>query len=287
MSNHRLLLESGRISEITKSKAHYEQLLQFHWEFYSELAFQRNRVYESLKKSLRERAIPFEFTGWQRALKYKYSLDPLGTKGSLTDPGGRFNIGAIDPIRYPVFPALYVASEKGTAIAELLGRDDDSTSLTREELALTKKDSISVVSVNGRFESVLNVRERSNLTAFVNLIRTFKLSKALLLKARMLGLSPVPLIRTVAELNLVLQDRNWRDWPMLFDVPSSTQIFGRIVLDAGIEGILYNSVLTQKSCMAIYPQNFLNSTSFVELADAAPTETLRRRIDSSTLKPSA
>lgn len=106
-------LESGRISDILKSKAYFEQLVEFHWQYYSELAFQRNQIREQLKSCLREKACPFQCSRWQRVVKYRYSLSPLSTKGSLVDPGGRFNVGEIDRTRYPVFPALYLACDKG------------------------------------------------------------------------------------------------------------------------------------------------------------------------------
>jgi hypothetical protein len=122
MSNRWELLEAGRISDIVRSKAYFEELVEFHWDYYSELAFQRNRIREQLRTSLRENAQPFEFSKWQRIVKYKYSLNPLSTKGSLVDPGGRFNVGEIDGTRYRVFPALYIAGDKGTALAEVLGR---------------------------------------------------------------------------------------------------------------------------------------------------------------------
>jgi RES domain len=162
-------LDFGLIADIPKSEEHFERLAQLHWEFYSELAFLRNQIYDSLKGSLRERAGPFEFPEWQRAVKYRYCLVPLSTKGSLSDPGGRFNIGAIDPSRFPVFPALYLASDKKTALAELLGRDGPADSLTPEELALTKPTSITVVSVSGKLESVLDVRDAKNLASFATL----------------------------------------------------------------------------------------------------------------------
>jgi hypothetical protein len=56
------------------------------------------------------------------------------------------------------------------------------------------------------------------------------------------------------------------------------------VSDAGMEGIVYTSVLTRKPCLVIYPQNFANSSSFVELDDALPDTTVQRRIDSTTFK---
>src|SRR5271156_185481 len=136
-------LESGRVSDIVQSKKLYQDLVEFHWRYYSELEFQRKKIREQLNNSLRGAAAGSQFSRWQRVVKYKYSLDPLNAKGSLFDPGGRFNIGAIDPMRYPMFPALYLAADKGTALAETLGRDKNVGSLTPEELALTKPDSIS------------------------------------------------------------------------------------------------------------------------------------------------
>jgi len=272
-------LESGSISDIFKSKARFDALVEFHWQYYSELAFQRTQIREQLKNSLRGKAAPFEFQNWQRIVRYKHSLNPLSTRGSVTDPGGRFNVGQIDPARYPVFPALYIASDKGTALAEVLGREQNTGSLTPEELALTKPDSITAVSVSGKLESVLEIRERGNLLPFVNLIKGFKVSKSLVLKARKLRFL-LDLVKTPKVLGDVLEQRNWREWPMLYDVPSTCQVFGGIVMNAGIEGILYNSAITQRECLAIFPQNFLNSSSFLELDDEPPSAEVQRRVDS-------
>jgi hypothetical protein len=282
MIYRRELLDAGSVSDILKSKTLFEALAEFHWEYYSDLAFQRNRIREQLLDSLRERAAPFQFPRWQRAVKYKYSLTPLSTKGSLVDPGGRFNIGAIDATRFPLFPALYLASEKSTALAELLGREETINSFTPEELALTKPDSITIVSVSGKLESALDIRQRHNLEGFVKLVRGFKLRRSLRIKARRLRF-PVDLIGTVTELAAALQQQNWREWPMVFDVPTTAQIFGGLVLDARIDAIVYASVLTQEPCVAIFPQNFLNSSSYVELDDPAPEE-VRRRIDANTFQ---
>jgi hypothetical protein len=274
------VLDSGLISDILQSKARFEHLVEFHWDYYSELAFQRNQIREQLKGSLREKAQPFEFSKWQRIVRYKYSLTPLSPKGSLVDPGGRFNIGELDRVRYRVFPALYIAADKGTALAEVLGRDESTGSFSPEDLALTKPDSITAVSVSGKLESTLDIRERNNLARFVNLIKDFRLSRSLILKARKLKF-PLRLVKTAKELGGVLEQRDWRNWPMAFDVPAACQVFGGLVMDAGIEGILYNSAITQRLSLAIFPQNFLNSSSYVELDDAVPAEEVQRRIDSS------
>lgn len=282
MTPHDDPLDSGLIADIPKSRALYEQLGQFHWEYYSELAYQRNRIYDSLKSSLRERAAPFELSKWQRVVKYKYALHPLGTNGSVVELGGRFNIGEIDTTRYPVFPALYLASDKGTALAELLGRST-SRDLTPEEVALTKPDSIAAVSVSGHLDAVLDIRDSSNLAAFVALIKGFRLSSSLKSKASKLGV-PLKIITTARELTAILHAPEWRNWPALFDTPAVPQIFGRIVLDAQVEGILYRSVLTEKPCLAIYNQNFQNSSSYIELDDPVPPELTVRRLDSSNCK---
>jgi RES domain-containing protein len=283
MSQHDEPLDSGLIADIPKSKALYEQLRQFQWEYYSELAYQRNKIYDALKSSLRERAAPFDLSKWQRVVKYKYALHPLRTDGSVVDPGGRFNIGEIDPARYPVFPALYVASDKGTALAELLGRNTGSGSLTPAELALTKPDSIAAVSLSGRLDAVLDIRNDSSLAAFVSLIKGFRLTRTLSSNATRLGF-PLNIIRTVHELTSVLAAPDWRNWPTLYDVPAPCQIFGRIALDAQVEGILYNSALTDRPCLAIYHDNFHNSSSYIELDDPSPPELTLRRLDSSNCK---
>ncbi len=71
---------------------------------------------------------------------------------------------------------------------------------------------------------------------------------------------------------------------MVYDVPATCQVFGGLVKDAGIEGIRYNSAITERECLAIFPQNFLNSSSFLQLDDLAPAEKVQSRIDSSNFQ---
>lgn len=280
------LLESGLLEDIPRSSALLEKLCQFHWEYYSELAFQRAKVYDALKASLQEPAKAFQFSAWQRAVRYKYSLNPLSAKGSRVDPGGRFNIGAIDTARFVVFPGLYLAADKSTSLAELLGRTNSDQSLSPQELALTRPDSITIVSVSGNLESVLDVREKKNLKGFVDLIKDFQLSATLRARARSLGLRPflLTLVNTPEILQKELTKDYWRLFPMQFDVPSPSQIFGQIVMDAGIEGILYDSTLTGQTCLVVFPLNFSNSPSYVELDGPLPSDSVPRRIDEDTVK---
>lgn len=269
------------------SRARMEFLLSFHWKYYSELAYQRSRIYDQLKGSLLRPAKSLSFSRWQRTIKYKYSLDPLSTKGSRIDPGGRFNIGEIDTTRFPVFSGLYTASDKGTVIAELLGSEKSVDSLTPLELALTKPESMTVVSVSGNLDSVFDIRNEGDLKEFVDLIKDFRLSaplKAMVRRGGPISGERLLLIRTVRRLEKELTRSNWRLFPMQFDVPSSSQIFGQIAMDAGIEGIIYNSILTQQPCLAIYPQNFRNSPSYIQLDDPTPSEIVCTRIDRSNFE---
>jgi len=279
----RFLLDYGRVDDIPRSKALYRQLLKYHWEYYSEVAFQRAQIYDALRNAVREKATSqFRFEKWQRAVKYRYSLQPLDTTGSLIDPGGRFNVGTIDPSRYAAFPALYLGYDKKTVIDEIFARDNKGALLTEEELALSKTASITVVSVSGMLESVFDLRDKNSLADIVQLVKHFHLSGAVVKEARRLGQSPPKLVRTVGEVVKTLLDPNWRFFPMQWDVPANPQIFGQMVMDAGLEGIVYPSVLTGQPCLAIYPQNFANSASFVEIDDPLPANIVGKRIDASS-----
>ena len=76
---------------------------------------------------------------------------------------------------------------------------------------------------------------------------------------------------------------NWREWPMQYDVPVASQIFGQMVVNTGIEGILYKSKFLKKDCLAIFPQNFDESNeSLVQLDDPASKETKVLKWDAKT-----
>lgn len=115
-----VLLDQFSVEDIHKWIAFKEQFLKYHWDYYNDLAYQRSKIADKIKKSLLGAAQKaFTFKKWQRAVKYKYANEPFSAAGSLADPGGRFNIGDINPSQFPPFPALYLASDKDTALQEL------------------------------------------------------------------------------------------------------------------------------------------------------------------------
>lgn len=280
----RVFVDRFSIKDIPKTKGLFRQRLQFEWEFYSEVAFQRAQILDELKKVLFDQSAgPFKLDRWQRAVKYKYTLSPLNARGSLSDPGGRFNIGKIDPTRFAVFPALYLAKTKATAEDELLARNDKGSLFTAEEFALARTASITVISVSGEIERVLDIRKEKNLTNFVELTRHFVLSDKLKNLAKSLNLHPPRLITLVDELKKSLLDPLWRFLPMQMDIPSNPQLFGQIVMESGIGGVLYPSVLSGEDCLAIFPTCFPGTGSYLMIDDPVPKEVKCARLDAETL----
>ncbi len=278
------LLETGTLPDLLRAKDLTQKILEYHWEFYSELAYQRKQIADEITKALNERATgPFSFSKWQRAVKYRYSLNPLSVLGSLRDPGGRFNIGEINSNYFPAFPALYLAKEKETTLGEILGNEPaENSKLSALDRALTKTDSITIVSVSGSLEKVFDLREAQALDRFIDLIKGFSISDAILKKARNVG-EPIPvIIKDVDSLVKSILDPSWRIAPMRFDVPSNSQIFGQLISSAQIEGIVYPSAVDGKDCLAVFPRNFEATNSYVQLDDETPDPNVLKRLDAAT-----
>ena len=204
----------------------------------------------------------------------------LETAGSLTFIGGRFNTGTDVNSETQSFPALYLAIDKNTALQETLGQSKvKPCKISAIELALINPQSQVIVSVSGELEKVFDLRKPKTLKPFVELIKGFKFSKALLASAKLLGLPEPEIVRQPEQLlNTLLGD--WRNSPTVSDVPANAQIFGHLVYQAGIEGILYPSRLTGKECLAVFPHNFAVTSSYITLDDEPPHEKIPRRIDS-------
>lgn len=277
-----ILLDSFSVRDINKWNNLRDNILKFHWDYYQCLAFQRLKIHDSIEKSLLSAAGPFRFSKWQRVVRYKYSLDPFSTVGTLNDIGGRFNIGDINPDIFPPFPALYIAENKLTALEEVLCQKinpgDEQKALN---YILADPSSMTNVSVSGSLESIIDLNKPEKLKDFVDLIKGFAISPQIIKAIQKLRLPFPSLIKTLPKLMDVLLAKNWREWPMQYDVPATTQIFGQLVNKAGIEGILYPSKFSEKNCLVIFPQNF-DDVSFVELDDPAPQQVKMTKLDAKT-----
>ena len=70
---------------------------------------------------------------------------------------------------------------------------------------------------------------------------------------------------------------------MVYNFPSNSQIFGQIAHEAGVEGILYpSSKRSNKNSLAIFPKNFNQSISYVQIEDRVPEQMLFRKLDATT-----
>ncbi|CAM3007330.1 RES domain [Legionella steigerwaltii] len=276
--NH--LLESGSIKGLQEAKRLTEKHIRYRWKEYSELAQQRHEIQDKIKKALIQTCVPQTIDHWQRAVKYKYGLHPLSTAGSLTDIGGRFNTGKEVNTEVPSFSGLYIAQDKDTALQEHLGQIPNDK-LTPREIALTNPASETIVSISGKLDKIFDLTKEETLEPFVKLIKKFKLSLELQTMAKELGLKAAKLINTQQKLMGSLLDPDWRKLPRLFDIPANSQIFGYLVFSAGIEGILYPSKLTQSPCLVLFPKNFPDTDSFIQLDDETPHDKVPNRIDGS------
>ncbi len=278
------IFDTFTLEDLRRKPRIKDEVLQYAWESYSVLQHQRSAAAEEITGALASAAIgPFPFSRWMRIVDYQFTNHPLSASGSVKSmTGGRFNIGDIDPPKFGPFPALYLASDRDTALAETLGQPGDPEGLSRNELALRSERSFSCVAVNGALETVIDLSKMDRLRAFVDIIGQFKFPAPVRDKAKGLGIQD-PIVSSEEDLGTALSSTNWRVMPMQMDVPAACQIFGQLVARAGIEGIVFPAVRSASgaSSLAVFPQN-LQGDSFVELADTSPTATKHVRLDAET-----
>lgn len=240
--------------------------------------------------ALRSQAIPsYPFDGWSRIVDYRYALEPLSVAGSLKDEGGRFNIGGeLSPGAFTAFPALYIAEDYGAAFRERLAHatSPKKGELSAEDLALRSPSSFTQVRLRGVVENLIDVGDLEALKPFTNVLREFPHPAAALQAARKLGLRQANwLIRSPITLQRQLLNPNWRMLPQQFDLPSNSQIFGRLAVAAGLHGILYPSARQLgKRCLALFPQNWADSASWVEVTGEVPRGARLTRIDGKSME---
>ena len=116
-------LERFTDADLRTWKRQAQDLERYHVQLFFHLEGQRALCHEDLCDALRQSApASIVVDRWARIVDYKYSLQPLSAAGSLVH-GGRFNIGGdLDPGKFPVFPALYLAEDYDTAYAERFGQ---------------------------------------------------------------------------------------------------------------------------------------------------------------------
>lgn len=279
----RYLLDIFTSSNILKWKKHAETDEEYEVRLYHHLEGLRFARYEALLESLRgTKSVRKDLEGWVRIVDFLYSLKSLSPKGSLK-LGGRFNIGDdIDKASAKTFPALYLAENHQTAYSEKFGAPATGQKFSGADFSLRNPTSHSSLVVRGTLQNVFDLRGHKSLTQFVRHIRHFTLSKELIEMAKELHIEERALITKPKELLGSLMDPNWRFRPAQYGLPANSQLFGRMLADAGFDGVIYRSTKADGFCIAAFPAAFPDLASYVELRDPSP-ETAVKRLDLETL----
>lgn len=268
------------LQEWSKLKSNInEYWLRLHFE----LEAQRVQHHDELLQVLRDsNLMEIEFSGWVRIVDYQYSLSPISSTGSLSR-SGRFNYGQdINPSQFTPFNALYIANDEATAYEEKfsLGDSLENNKLSEDELLLnTAVQSYSTVFVKGKFTSLFDLTDSKNLCTFLDIIKRFKVSKEIIELGKSIGRPTKVIVDTVDILQQTILTANWRYYPMQLNIPANSQVFGKLVMDAELEGIMYPSNKDAAgSCIALFPKN-INADSFVALQGRVPKQVKHRRLD--------
>ena len=263
-----------------------EQNEAYYVGLYYHLAKLRRLHYRELIAALRVAApASLELNRWTRIVEYRYSTEALSAAGSLV-MGGRFNIGRdLDPLVFPAFPALYFAEDFETAYREKFGgpsRVFSKKAFTGTEFALRRPGSFTSVELVGQVAALFDLTTTGALRPLADVIGRFETSADLAALAKRLGIKPPWLVTTPGNLRRTLLMPAWRGMPAQFEIPANSQVFGRLLIEAGFEGVLYPSVRGIGRCIAVFPECLSGSESFVDLADSAPAGVEISRLDSAT-----
>ena len=254
-----------------KEPERLSQCKRFFFDEYNYYFNEREKIKKEIIFALNKSAVPYSFEDWFRLVSTKYSANPLDARGSMENAtGGRFNIGNIKKDLFPAFPALYTANGKDTCVKEVYGG---------MEMFFSDKRGNSFFRVNGCINTLLDITRKGSLNKFMKVIKKITLSRELKKRANQLELNRSSLQR-MAQLKKDLYDKNWKLAPNIYDIPSVSQIFGQLAKSSGIEGILYQSTRHSKTglCLAVFPENFKNSESYIDLKDC-PKNIKYKRLD--------
>ena len=249
---------------------------------------QRRRRHSDMVAALQSvPAVQVPIEQWVRNVTFRFSSSPLSAAGSLTDFGGRFNIGTdVEQSMHKPWPALYIGEDLETAFREKfqLDRGDRVDGLTPQDLALVPRDDFATVYVNGHLERVFDLDQPDCLKALCAVLSKMKLPAEAKTIQRRLGIPErsVYMVRTPSRLREEVLEKNWRASPVQFGLPAVSHILAALIIDAGFEAILYPSTKGSGRCLAIFPHSLVSDRSHIQLANTAPPGVTPTRLDLNT-----
>lgn len=251
-----------------KNRKNANNAQKYHVELFHELQAQRHFNRDSIRLALSsKKGITLSVNNWTRIVEYRYSFEPLSLKGSAQLVGGRFNIGRDVNPNQAHWHALYIAETEGTAFNEKYPQPTQTghnEPLTQKELNLiTHENSYSVIKLNGKINNIFELGNPKFTKEFIDIVSKFKVRKSTQDLAKKAGIVPWTLLHNHESLVNMCMQLNWRTIPYLFDIPSTPQVFGGLIRDAGFSGILYPSSKSTDNCLVLFPDNFDDKSKVV------------------------
>lgn len=279
-----VILDEFSTADLNRWQRFSELDQEYQIKLYYHLEALRAMHYDQLVASLEKyRGTSSSASNWWRMVDLRYSDNPLSPKGSVL-VGGRFNIGNVlaKTRRLEPFPVLYIAENEETARSEKFGNPAPGSGLLNHEFALRTETSYSAVRLEFSLENMFDLTNAAKLVGFTSIISKFKLSRELIQLATKLKIKPPYLVSKASHLRKLLLENKWRYYPAQYDIPSNSQLFGRMLKDAGYEAVIFPSTQNPKhNNIAIFVQNLEKSDSFVKLQDEAGGIIQHTRIDAS------
>jgi hypothetical protein len=151
-------------------------------------------------------------------------------------------------------------------------------------MALASVEPYACVTVKGQLDEIIDLRVAGVLEGLAEINKGFTISKQLAEGFKKAGWPAQDVILNSEVMLKSILDEQWRIYPMQFDVPSNSQILGQIVSVAGVQGIVYPSTKHSGTCLAIYPQNFSGTDSYIEIEGVSPDSVHALRLDGQTAR---
>lgn len=281
------LLDEFSLTDLRRWKSISQAYDEYHVRLFYHLEGLRVHHRDGLLDALRKSSLANkQDASWFRIVAFRYSNEFLSAKGSLYR-GGRFNVGRdIDSGVFTPFPALYIAENYSTAYAEYFGASQHApaTGFSGEEFALQKSSSFTAVKLSFDLSNVFDLSKARNLEPIARIITKFRIPQDLKSIGQSVGIGAPWLVRNATEMRKSLLATNWRYYPSQYGIPANSQIFGRMLRDAGFEAVIYPSTVGPGKCIVIFPENIEFTDSFIELMDEPPPSVKHDRLDQKSWK---
>ncbi|MBX3040177.1 MAG: RES family NAD+ phosphorylase [Bdellovibrionaceae bacterium] len=260
-----------------------KKLQDFFKAYYGFLQKSREEKLEEIVDTLSAVADASVNASYTRIVQLKYG-DPLSVVGSLSGPGGRFNIGNGMGHTKP-FSCLYVANDFYTAFCECYHYPPEYMrgNVRALQMALQKPSDFMSVELSVNIEKCIDLRDKDSLRRFTEVISQIKPTEEFRDWAKELGYFSLRTVQTHGELYRTLLTKDFLKNYYLLEMPSNSQWFGYYCLMAGIQGIIYPSVRDGAGHnIGVLVENLKDTDSFVEITGELPLLAPDRRIINSS-----